>query len=117
MKVNPCKQCGSIWHTKMYHNKKKRISFKSKKYAEREAETREAWFVANPPDEHGYWYCYIPKHPNCPHKLTAQTIRLEHDLSKVRRPDLRWDITNIYPACDYDNKAKGSLSAEEYMSL
>lgn len=86
------------------------------KTRQKRLQTTEEWFAANPPDKDGYWHCYISKHPLCPKILTKDTIRLEHDLSKTRRPDLKHDITNIYPACDYDNEAKGSLSAEEYMN-
>ena len=87
------------------------------KTREKRLATTAAWYVANPPDKDGHWYCYISKHPLCPKVLTAETVVLEHDLSKARRKDLQFDIANIFPACSFDNKAKGSLSAKEYMAL
>lgn len=86
------------------------------KTREKRKATEADWFAANPPDQHGYWYCYISKHPQCPKRLTRETIVLEHNHSKARRKDLQFDITNIFPACAFDNKAKGSLSASEYMA-
>lgn len=129
IKPKPCKVCGSMWHSAMYHNPRKPIAvnkplkrsqkpirYESQKNRTKRLATREAWFEANPPDKDGYWYCYISKHPLCPKKLTIDTVQLEHNYSKVRRKDLRFDITNIFPACEHDNKAKGSLSAKEYMA-
>lgn len=114
-KPKPCKECGSLWHSKGSHKPKNRMRTESKKTTTKRLETREAWFEANPPDAQGHWHCYISKHPLCPRILDRQTINLEHNLSKARRPDLKYDITNIFPACSYDNKAKGSMSAEEYI--
>lgn len=129
IKSKPCKECGSTWHTAMYHKPRKPIATykplqRSTKPIRKEAvktrakreKTTKDWFAANPPDENGEWLCYISKHPLCPRVLTRETIVLEHDLSKVRRKDLRYDISNIYPACTFDNAAKGSLSAAEYMA-
>lgn len=112
----PCKNCQSPWHTASYHNRRKPLRREAVKTQVERWETTAAWFEANPPDKDGLWYCYISKHPSCPGWLNADTLNLEHDQSKARRPDLIHDITNIYPACEFDNKAKGSLSAEEYMS-
>jgi len=122
MNHKPCPVCGSIWHSRMYHNPRKPLPRATKsirheavKTHDKRKSTERAWFEANPPDSQGYWYCYISKHPLCQKMLTRETITLEHNLSKARRPDLIYDITNLFPACSYDNKAKGSLSAEEYM--
>lgn len=94
----------------------KRIRSEAVKTREKRLETTAKWFEHNPPDRNGNWHCYISKHPQCPRILTVDTIVLEHDLSKARRKDLQFDITNIHPACAFDNKAKGSLSAKEYMA-
>jgi len=32
-------------------------------------------------------------------------------------PGIKYDINNLFPACGFDNAAKGSLTAEEYMKL
>jgi hypothetical protein len=91
------------------------IRFEAKKTRQKRKKTESEWFEANPPDENGHWHCYIPKHPQCPKALTRQTIVLEHNLSKARRKDLRYDIKNIFPACEFDNRDKGSMSAAEYL--
>lgn len=78
--------------------------------------TTAKWDAANPPDANGHWYCYISKHPLCPRVLTIETLVREHDLSKARSPGTKYDIRVIYPACSFDNKDKGSMSAEEYMA-
>lgn len=130
IKPKPCKECGSMWHSAMYHKPRKPIAvnkplkrstkpirFEAVKTREKRKATEAAWFAANPPDRNGFWWCYISKHPLCPKRLTRETLVLEHNLSKARRKDLQFDISNIYPACRHDNKAKGSLSAKEYMEL
>jgi hypothetical protein len=114
----------------MYHKPRKPIAVRTPlkrptkpirreavKTRQKRIDTTAACYAANPPDPNGHWHCYISKHPLCPKILTRKTIVLEHNLSKVRRKDLRYDITNIFAACGYDNAAKGSLSAEEYMAL
>ena len=137
IKSKPCKfimpngeRCGSTWHTAMYHKPRKPIAVRTplprptkrirpeavKTKAKRLATTA-AWFEANPPDRNGHWHCYISKHPLCPKILTRETIVLEHNISKVRDKSLQHDIKNIFPACTFDNAAKGSLSAKEYMAL
>ena len=130
IKPKPCKECGSPWHTAMFHKPRKPIAvnrplkrstkpirFEAVKTRDKRKATEAAWHAANPPDKDGYWYCYISKHPACPKRLTIETLVLEHNHSKARRKDLQFDITNIYPACAFDNKAKGSLTAREYMAL
>lgn len=78
--------------------------------------TTAEWDAANPPDAYGYWYCYISKHPFCPKRLTIETLVREHDKSKARSPKDKYNIKGIYPACTWDNEAKGSRSAAEYMA-
>ena len=137
IKSKPCKfimpngeRCGSTWHTAMYHKPRKpiatrtplprptkRIRPEAVKTRQKRLATTAAWFEANPPDRNGHWHCYISKHPLCPKILTRETIVLEHNISKVRDKTLQHDITNVFPACTFDNAAKGSLSAKEYMAL
>lgn len=92
---------------------KRRMRRESPKTQQKRLETTEEWYRLHPGPT---WECYISKHPLCPKTLTKDTINLEHDLSKARRPDLKYDVKQIYPACSWDNEAKGSMSAEEYMS-
>lgn len=137
IKPKPCKfvfedgnVCGSKFHSAMAHKPRKPIATRTYlkpggkplraeavRTREKRKETEAEWFKANPPDANGFWYCYISRHTLCPKQLTVDTLVLEHNLSKARRKDLQFDITNIFPACSYDNKAKGSLSAKEYMAL
>lgn len=130
IKPKPCSECGSLFHTKGYHKPRKPMATRTPmkpasrpmrkeavKTRDKRLATTAAWHVANPPDADGTWRCYISKHPQCPKILTAETLVLEHDQSKARRKDLQFDIKNIFPACALDNKAKGSLSAKEYMAL
>lgn len=118
MRKSYCPNC-NITHTPIqcFNRPHPRIKPISDKTLAKKQQTDKAWYEANPPDEYGRWRCYISKHPLCPVWLTAETIVLEHDQSKARRKDLQFDITNIFPSCSADNKAKGSLSAKEYMAL
>lgn len=94
----------------------KPMRHESVKSRQKRLETTTEWDRLNPPDQHGQWYCYISKHPLCPNVLTIETLVREHDISKARDKSRQHDVTNIFPACTFDNAAKGSLSAEEYMS-
>lgn len=119
-----------MYHSAMYHKPRKAIEvrtpikrstkpirFEAVKTRDKRKATEAEWFAANPPDANGNWHCYISKHPQCPKLLTKETLVLEHDQSKARRKDLQFVISNIHPACAFDNKAKLSLSAKEYMAL
>lgn len=118
MKNTNCKQCGSEWHSKWKcpYVKRKGLRKEAIKTRGRRLATTAEWDSNNPPDTNGNWYCYISKHPMCPKKLTIETLVREHDKSKVRSTGDRHNIKNIYPACAWDNMAKGSMSAEEYMA-
>lgn len=80
---------------------------------EKRLKLRDEWFELNPPDKEGYWYCYLRISPNCPYRLDKKTVQQEHVLSKTRRPDLKYDVTNLRPACDPCNKLKGSLNYDD----
>lgn len=109
-----CDGCGVTHTTVMCFNKPRRpIKKESDKTYSRRKEVSREWFVLNPPDGKGIWICYLQIAPNCPVKLTRSTIRLEHVLSKVRHPELKYDVGNLKPACDNCNKLKGSLSETE----
>lgn len=121
-----CKSCDPPYnnHTSLRCPRKLRAGFsapskpmkhESDKARQKRRETAAAWDKANPPDENGQWLCYISKHPFCPKLLTRETLVREHDKSKARSPGDKHNIKNIYPACTWDNEAKGSLSAAEYL--
>lgn len=85
----------------------------AKKTDQRWIDTKVGWFEQNPPDKDGYWDCYLQIAESCQRRVDRRTLNLEHAKSKARRPDLRYDITNIRPACRPCNKLKGSENLED----
>lgn len=116
---NKCNTCGSSYHSSlMCPNKARRpLKKESDKTKSRRTAVSRLWFELNPPDARGLWYCYLRISPDCPHKLTRSTITLEHVKSKVRYPELKFEVTNLKPACSPCNKLKGSLDVEELSQL
>jgi hypothetical protein len=123
-KSKPC-ECGGM-HSSLNCPQKPRATLRraskpmkreSTKHRREREQTNREWFEANPPPiDDTFWICYISKHPQCPYYLTRETVVPEHDKSKARAPSERHNIKKIYPACTFDNEAKGSLSAEEYLA-
>lgn len=74
--------------------------------------TRATWIRKNPPDENGYWYCYLRIHPWCPGKLTLETLTLDHVVARTRKQNLKFTQSNLRPACKYCNEKKGSQSLD-----
>lgn len=70
---------------------------------------RDHWFSKNPPNHEGYYVCYL-----CGRWVLPIDTELDHVEARSRRPDLRYDLDNLKPACHGCNKAKGSLSVDEY---
>lgn len=114
-RVNPCHHCGSSWHSawKCPHIANKPLKKEGDKARKKRQSTANKWFKANPPDEHGDWICYLQISELCPKKLNRQLITLEHVKSKVRHPELKYDINNIKPSCSFCNYLKGSRDLEE----
>lgn len=94
-------------------NRVKRMRQVSPKTKEKRTATNKAWDEANPPDEYGYWTCYLRIHPWCPVRIDHTMLNREHDKSKARSKQSEHDIKNIYPACGFCNQLKGSQTAEE----
>lgn len=120
----PCKYCGSRGHfpymcIKNPKNSKNRYTNlkQNGKYAKQWALTRQTWIRNNPPDKHGYWYCYLQIHEWCPVKLTEKTLTLDHVVSRSRAPSLRFSADNLKPACIYCNNMKGSKSLDQVKEL
>lgn len=78
-------------------------------------EQRKQWIIDSPPDDNGNWVCYLQISPQCLKLVTADTLNLEHVESRARRPDLRFDKTNLKPSCQICNSKKGSKSASEVL--
>lgn len=114
-KKNQCKYCGSELHYSITCFLKPRRPIKSiseKTYSKKQ-QTDRLWYKLNPPDGKGLWYCYLQIAQECPYKLTASTITLEHVRSKARYPQLKFVVTNLRAACGFCNKIKGSKDIEE----
>lgn len=68
--------------------------------------TRKRWFKTFPSD---HYICYI-----CGHHLLNWQVTLDHVESRSRHPELRYTLSNLKPCCYSCNRAKGSLSLEQY---
>ena len=73
-------------------------------------ETRREYIETHPPDSDGKWPCYLGVAKNCLKRMTIDELTLDHMLSRTRRPDLRFDQTNLAPCCLPCNELKGSLN-------
>lgn len=84
------------------------------KYERRMAdkETRLKWIEQNPPDQYGYWFCYLQISDMCLKRLTEQTMTIEHMTPKNRGTKFRHDLDNIKPACVPCNGLKGSRTIQ-----
>lgn len=80
-------------------------------------ETSRLWKQANPPDDYGHWYCKVGGSPltDKASDETALRLNLCHDLSRARRPDMAYNLDNIFPGCQRHNKEQGSKSLDEYL--
>lgn len=92
----------------MRHKPRKPIPKENKKTKQKRIQTTKEWFDKNPPDVYGRWTCYLQISPDCYRKVNKHTINLEHTKSKVRHPELKYDVDKIKPACPPCNKMKGS---------
>lgn len=136
----PCKHCGMMGHFpyECRSNPKKalrRVAIKrSTKPLKRTrlnkvGKTTKQWFITratwirkNPPDEEGYWYCYLRIHPWCTPKLTIDKDRLDfgvgmltldHVVARTRDGSKKFSQGNLMPACGHCNAQKGSKSIEQ----
>lgn len=110
-----CKYCEKeVSHTSLMCFNKPRSSLRriSKKTQQKKIDTKIAWFEANPPNSDGGWVCYLRISQHCPVMLTRDTLELEHVKSKASHPHLRYEVSNLLPACRWCNELKGGLSLE-----
>jgi len=118
--IKPCKICGSDRHYQTFCPRKPRKPLtrtqkplkrtrlkKIGKITRRWFEVRKDWFAIHK----GPYFCYISSEP-----LALEDVQLDHVKSRSRHPELRYDLDNLRPICSDHNKAKGSLSLEEYLA-
>lgn len=117
--TKPCRYCGSRghWPYACYQNPNRKAVRHVGKYTKRWFQTRKQWIKENPPDEHGFWKCYLMIAPNCQRYLTEDSLTLDHVKSRSRHPELRFEKENLQPACKPCNKLKGSRDLEMVKSV
>lgn len=69
--------------------------------------TRNQWVKNNPPDHAGYYVCYL-----CNRPVHIDEMELDHRQSRSRRPDLRFEQSNLSPTHHTCNTEKGSKSID-----
>lgn len=111
----PCRYCEGMghWSFQCFQKPRKGIEPESRMAKKQRISTATRWFRQNPPDQDGYWYCYLRISSMCPVKLTRRLVTLEHVYPKVKRPDLKYNTRNIKPACPFCNKLKGSRTVQQ----
>lgn len=82
---------------------------KTGKHAKKWQSTRTQWLKQNK----GEWFtCYL-----CNKMVSRRSMHLDHVEARSRRPDLRYEMSNIKPVHARCNLDKGSLSVEQYKNL
>lgn len=71
---------------------------------------RLAWIEAHPPDDWGYWDCYLKIHPWCPGRVDIDQLTLDHEQAGIKKSQ-----SPLHPACVYCNGLKGSRSLESVL--
>lgn len=71
------------------------------------------WYKTNKPDNDGFYTCYLQISSMCPIRLSKQSMTKEHVMPKVKAPELKFEPSNIRPACKWCNKLKGSRTLEQ----
>lgn len=122
-KPKGCNKCQSKWHTSLHcpteprsvlRTASKPIKRESTKTRQKRQQTAREWHKLNKPGSDGMYTCYLQIHPDCPKMLTKDMLTLEHYHSKARRPDLKFDVTNLKPSCSPCNGMKLSKSGSDF---
>jgi len=116
----PCKHCGLMGHFPYQCRTNPRKALKRVpinkigKTTKQWFITRATWIKRNPPPiDSQFWECYLHIHPWCPGRVDIHTMTLDHVVSRSHAPGLRFNMTNLRPACRYCNNQKGSRSLEQ----
>lgn len=123
--VRHCKHCDKDGHTAFHCPFKSRAQMQSRKPLRPKKRMRkigkitfsyrrlrEEFFAYHGKDE---YYCFYCKHIGLDMPMAPKYTQVEHFLSKARHPELRYDMSNLVPSCQYHNKDKGSLDGPEYL--
>jgi 5-methylcytosine-specific restriction endonuclease McrA len=86
----------------------KELSYRGKVYTSWSAAKR-AWHKQNPPNFQGYYICHY-----CGVWIERKATSLDHLIARSRAPELRFELSNLVPACISCNTTKGSLDHDEY---
>lgn len=114
-----CKSCGNSFHQyntmqticpKCAYNKYAKPQKPIKRYGKKAKawnKERESWVETNPPDEYGYWVCYLQIADLCPKRIDIDQLTIDHVT-----PRSRHTATELKPCCIYCNGLKGSRTLE-----
>jgi 5-methylcytosine-specific restriction endonuclease McrA len=112
-----CTYCHSPDHSQFHCRQKPRTQLKARKrlkklgkHGNRWLETRAEWFRQNPAEQ---YECYLQITSNCLRVMTPEQTTLDHVQSRSRYPQLRYELSNLRPACWPCNMYKGSLDVDE----
>ena len=108
MKSKTCKHCEGENHLSIQCFKRPKRVIKAGRVANRWQATRRQWFKVNHSEN---YYCHY-----CGRFLLKNEVELDHYLSRSRRPDLRFELSNLVPACHTCNTGKGSMSGDEFLN-
>lgn len=103
MSTTYCDDCNKTHTSLMCFNKPRKPIRQISKVGLQWIKKRQQWLRDNPPDNHGYYFCYI-----CSKPLTSLNVTLDHIQPRSRRPDLRLETSNLAPCCWSCNHKKGS---------
>ena len=78
------------------------------KVGQRWLETRRQWIADNPPAHNGTWPCALNLSPLCLRFVDIDQLQLDHAISRSKRPDLRYVMSNLQPSCAPCNTQKSS---------
>lgn len=113
-----CKRCGVEGHTAFNCFGKKRKPIGGRKHIRKVGKvgrqwmaTRHEWIQKNLPDK-GTWDCTY-----CGRPLHLNELTLDHKKSRSRHPELRFELSNLTPACWECNTLKGSKDFEEMETM